>query len=178
MRRGAETMTASPFLVHVARLRRSLGTRSHERMSAPIPGLEITGSRVPEDSDVSVDVRLESVAGGVEASGTVEAPWVGACRRCLEVAKGTLVVKVRELYTEDGDGQETYPLVNDTVDLEVLAHDALLLELPPAPLCRPDCLGICPMCGADRNTEACECVPAPDPRFAVLDALRITDPDH
>jgi uncharacterized protein len=170
-------MTASPFLVHVARLRRSRGSRSHELRSAPIPGLEITGSSVPEDSDVSVDVVLESVAGGIEASGTVEASWAGACRRCLAEASGRLVVPVRELYTETGDGEDTYPLVDDSVDLEVLAHDAVLLELPPAPLCRPDCLGICAMCGADLNEETCDCKPLGDPRFAVLDALRSVDAD-
>ena len=51
---------------------------------------------------------------------------------------------MRELYTEDGDGEETYPLVDDEVDLEPLVRDAVLLELPLAPLCRPDCLGLCP----------------------------------
>lgn len=168
-------MTASPFVVHVARLRRALGSRSNERRSGNIEGLEVTGSRVPEGSQVVVDVVLESVSGGVEAYGTVEASWIGECRRCLAVASGTLVVPVRELFTETGDGDETYPLVNDTVDLEVLAHDAVLLELPPAPLCRQNCLGICPSCGADRNLEPCACKPATDPRFAVLDVLKGAD---
>jgi len=168
-------MTTRPFIVHVARLRRSGASRSHEQRSGPIAGLEVTGSRVPEGSDVSVDVVLEGVAGGVEVAGTVEAPWVGACRRCLAEAKGTLVVPVRELYTQSGDGNETYELRDDTVDLEVLAHDALLLELPPAPLCRPDCQGLCPMCGVDRNLEKCSCETPPNPRFAALDALLSAD---
>jgi uncharacterized protein len=168
-------MTTRPFIVHVARLRRSGASRSHEQRSGPIAGLEVTGSRVPEGSDVSVDVVLEAVAGGVEVAGTVEAPWVGACRRCLAEAKGTLVVPVRELYTQSGDGNETYELRDDTVDLEVLAHDALLLELPPAPLCRPDCQGLCPMCGVDRNLEKCSCEAPTNPRFAALDALLSAD---
>jgi uncharacterized protein len=62
--------------------------------------------------------------------------------------------------------------VNDTIDLEVLAHDAVLLELPPAPLCRQDCLGLCSMCGVDLNTESCNCRPVADSRFAVLDVLK------
>jgi uncharacterized protein len=170
-------MTASPFLVQVARLRRSSGTRSHERRSAPIPDLVVTGSRVPEGSEVSVDVVLESLPGGIEASGTVEATWSGACRRCLAEATGTLILPFRELYTVSGDGEETYPLVDDAVDLEVLAHDAILLELPPAPLCRPDCAGICANCGADLNDGPCDCEPVRDPRFAALDVLRVIDSD-
>jgi uncharacterized protein len=169
-------MTASPFVVHVARLRKAVGSRSHEQISGPIAGLEITGSRVPDGAKVAVDVVLESVFGGVEASGTVEAPWTGECRRCLAVATGRLVVPVRELFTETGDGDETYPLVNDSVDLEVLAHDAVLLELPPAPLCSQSCLGLCSMCGAELNVHRCDCKPVPDPRFAVLDVLKGGDP--
>jgi uncharacterized protein len=168
-------MTTRPFIVHVARLRRSPGGRSHEQRSGPIAGLEVTGSQVPDDAEVSVDVVLESVSGGVEVTGTVVAPWRGACRRCLADATGTLVVPVRELYTQSGVGDETYELRDDTVDLEVLAHDALLLELPPAPLCQPDCKGLCAMCGVDHNLEKCQCETPVDPRFSALDVLRTAD---
>lgn len=168
-------MAKNPFLVHVGRLRRTLGTRVHEQRRGPITGLEVTGSHVPEQADVVVDITLESISGGVEASGTVEAPWAGECRRCLEPAGGTLVVPVRELYMEGGDGEDAYALTDDTVDLEVLAHDALLLELPAAPLCRPDCKGLCSTCGSDRNVEECDCTPAPDPRFAALDVLKSSE---
>jgi uncharacterized protein len=170
-------MGARPFVVHVARLKRQLGHRIEEHVSAPIAGLEITGSKVPEDSDVEVDVVIEAVAGGVEVSGTVESSWVGACRRCLEVATGRLVVPVRELFTEGGDGEEMYPLVDDKIDLEVLAHDAVLLELPAAPLCRPDCKGLCAMCGTELNDATCNCKAPVDARFAVLDVLKDLDPD-
>jgi uncharacterized protein len=65
----------------------------------------------------------------------------------------------------------------ETLDLEVLAHDAILLELPAIPLCRPDCRGICSTCGADLNVAACDCEPPSDPRFAALDVLRAIDTD-
>src|SRR5579862_184801 len=81
--RGVSQMTNRPFIVHVARLRRAAASRAHEQRSGVIPGLEVTGSRVPENSEVSADVVLEAVSGGIEVAGTVEAPWVGACRRSL-----------------------------------------------------------------------------------------------
>jgi uncharacterized protein len=80
---------------------------------------------------------------------------------------------VRELFTRDGDPEETYPLGDDHIDLEPMVHDAVLLELPPAPLCRPDCAGLCPWCGANRNLAPCSCVAPSDPRWAALDALRV-----
>ena len=122
---------------------------------------------------MDADVTVEAVVGGVSVTGTVRAPWVGVCRRCLGEASGELRVPVRELSTEDGDGDETYPLVAEVVDLEPMAHDAVLLELPQAPLCRADCLGLCPDCGADRNVEACSGKSPADPRWSALGALRL-----
>ena len=45
--------------------------------------------------------------------------------------------------------EELYPIVDDDLDLGPLVRDAVVLELPMAPLCRPDCAGLCPRCGAE-----------------------------
>jgi uncharacterized protein len=167
--------THRPFVVHVAKLRRAIGTRWNELRQGSIEGLDCSGSAVPPEESPVADVVLESVLGGVSVTGTVSTTWTGACRRCLTPASGVLRLPVRELYTEGGDGEETYPLVNDEVDLEPLVRDAVLLELPQAPLCRPDCLGLCPFCGVNRNEEVCGCEPPPDPRWGALDALRMSE---
>jgi uncharacterized protein len=85
-----------------------------------------------------------------------------------------LLVHVGELYERNPLEGETYPLSDDDiVDLEPLIRDALLLELPAVPLCRPDCKGLCPSCGVDHNLTSCDCSDAePDPRW---DALRSLD---
>ena len=148
------------------------GQRRRERRAGPLAGLTVSGSAVPPDAEVVVDVMLDSVPGAVVASGTVSAPWRGPCRRCLADAVGAIRAEVREVFEEDFDPEQTYPLRGDQLDLEPLARDAVLLELPLAPLCREDCAGICATCGADRNVAPCGCdVAAPDPRWAALDAL-------
>ena len=59
------------------------------------------------------------------------------------------------------------------VDADALAREVLVLGLPLAPLCRPDCAGLCQTCGADLNLGDCGCPPVDaDPRWAALDALR------
>ena len=64
------------------------------------------------------------------------------------------------------------------VDGEILETDPILIEqlqlnIPMKPLCREDCQGLCPVCGADKNTGACSCVESsPDPRWAALAALK------
>jgi uncharacterized protein len=55
--------------------------------------------------------------------------------------------------------------------LRPLVRDALLLELPLAPLCREDCRGLCAHCGADLNDGPCDCAPPRDPRWDALDVL-------
>ncbi len=152
-------MTASPFLVHVARLRRSNGSRTHEQRSGAIAASVVTGSRVPEGSEVAVDVVLESMSGGIEAYGTVEATLVGRLQAVPRRGhRDPRAPGPRALHPVRRRRRDI-PLADDTVDLEVLAHDAILLELPPAPLCRPDCLGLCSTCGADLNERTCDCEP-------------------
>jgi uncharacterized protein len=166
-------MAYRPFAVNVAVLRRSPGTRQHEWRRGRIEGLAVTGSLVPAGQDTAVDADLEAVHAGVVVTATVETRWVGECRRCLTPVAGDVRARVRELYEPGSDGEETYPLYGDQLDLALLARDAVVLELPQVPLCREDCQGLCPYCGANRNEIDCghDLVPT-DPRWAALDALR------
>jgi uncharacterized protein len=160
-----------PFRVEVGALRHQPGGRRVVQLSGGLPGLAVSGSAVPDDAEIEADLVLEAVHEGILVTGTLRAPWRGACRRCLGRAAGTLVVGVRELWSEHGDDETTYRLEGDLLDLEPLVHDACILDLPLAPLCGEGCLGLCPECGADRNLEPCACVPAPDPRWAGLSVI-------
>ena len=160
-------------MVHLGALARTPGTRRAERCEGLIAGLRVSGSAVPDDATVVADVVLEAVPGGAIVRGSVEAPWAGECRRCLGEAAGRLRSEVWEVFEEQPDPEQTYPLHGDQLDLEPMARDAVLLELPLVPLCREGCRGLCPTCGADLNLGDCDCEPAvSDPRWAALDALR------
>ena len=166
-------MSRSPFVVNVAALLQRPGSRRPEHRRGTIGGLAVTGSCVPSESEVEVSLELEAVPGAVIARGTVRAPWEGQCRRCLAPTGGTVLVEVQELFDEAGQTEETYGLVGDQIDLEPLARDAVLLDLPLAPLCRELCQGLCPRCGADLNLGSCGCSEeTADPRWAALDALK------
>src|SRR3954469_20142872 len=163
----------NPFLVTVVALRRQIGNIRREQRRGPLQGLQVSGSSVPDDAEVDVEAVLESVHGGIVVTADVVAPWAGECRRCLRPVAGEVHSHVRELYEQDSDGEETYPLRGDQLDLAPLARDAVLLELPQAPLCTEDCLGLCPECGANRNESDCgHVISTTDPRWAALDALR------
>ncbi len=162
---------AGAFHLDVGRLRRRNGDRRDVHIEAHIPDLFITASRVPEGSSVLVDGVLESVPGGVLLTARVTAPFEGECRRCLEMATGTLEAKVVELVTDEADPETGYAIDGDTLDVRDIVHDACILELPLAPLCREGCIGLCPICGVNRNLEQCSCQPPADPRWAALAGL-------
>ena len=75
--------------------------------------------------------------------GTLTAAWTAACSRCLEPVAGEISVHVDELFETLPLEGETYQLDEDVIDLEPMVRDALLLELPLAPLCSADCAGLC-----------------------------------
>lgn len=162
------------LVINVADLAHRPGARRHERVSGRVGEMRVVGTSVPNDTEVVVDTLLEWVHEGVLASGEVAAEWEGECRRCLRPLHGRTTAEFRELFEPRPQEGETYALRHDHIDLEPLAREALLVELPLAPLCRPDCRGLCPTCGADRNAGPCGCAEVEgDPRWQVLDALKV-----
>jgi uncharacterized protein len=99
---------------------------------------------------------------------------VGPCMRCLEDAQQEIVVDAREVDQPGGGDDLASPYVDgDVLDVATWAHDALALATPDRVLCRPDCAGLCPICGADLNEAGPEHghESAPDPRWAKLREL-------
>ena len=103
----------------------------------------------------------------------------GPCFRCLEDARLEQSIHAREYQATNpaGDDELRSPYVaDDNLDLSSWARDALALALPDKILCRPDCAGLCPVCGKDLNVEPhAHDEVASDPRWAALDALRDAD---
>lgn len=104
-----------------------------------------------------------------------EATLAGPCMRCLSDAASAFEVDAREV-SQPGEGEELEsPYVQDGVlDLRGWARDALALTLPAQLLCRPECAGLCPVCGIDLNDAGPDHVHErePDPRWSKLSELR------
>ncbi len=177
-------MAVGPLVVHVARLRRSLGTTERIKTSVALDAERLApatpaDSRVPEGAEADCDFVLESYSGGIMVTGVLRVPWSGQCRRCTAPVEGTLVISMKERYCDppgrgEPEDEEAFPIVDEAIDLGPMVHEAILTELPLAPLCAEDCRGLCPYCGIDRNEQTCACVAPRDPRWASLDVLRST----
>jgi uncharacterized protein len=121
-------------------------------------GVELVS--VPEGAELELDIQLERVTEGVLVTGTVRAPLVGECARCLDLFASATEVRFTELFTheasDEDDAADGYLMDGDLLDLEPALRDALVLELPLAPLCAEDCPGLCSECGirlADAGPE-------------------------
>ena len=160
-----------PLRIDLVEIRRKLATRRPFQREATMDGLVVGSTFVPEDEPVSVELDLESVSNGVMVHGMIRAPWEGECRRCLETVRGGVEVEVQELFSDNGDPDEIYPIDGDEIDLRPMVRDAIVLNLPLAPLCRPDCLGPDP----DRYPALVEGDGPADRRWAGLSELRFDD---
>lgn len=177
----------APLVIDTRELGRRAGSMRRVRRSVPAPadiGLQVIG--VPEGADLELDLRLEAVVDGVLVSGTAGAWLAGECVRCLDPLRRLIVVSLQELYVypdeEDvgrgpgGDDGEELRLEGDLLDLEPLLRDAVVLELPLAPLCRTDCPGLCPECGARLADDPAHHHPTTDSRWAALAELLAAAP--
>lgn len=183
-REGRSSGFRSPLVIDVSRLGRRPGSLLTHRETVPSPlriGVELIA--IEKGAPLDLDLTLQSVSEGVLVSGTVSAPTVGECARCLTELTGEVEIDLTELYaypdsatdeTTEADevsrvGSSGQP---DTVDLEQPIIDAVGLALPFSPLCRPDCPGLCPDCGVALATaEPGHHHDKIDPRWAKLAAL-------
>lgn len=147
----------SSLSVDVSELLRHPGATKPIRVRSSVSGLSLPLSRVREGSDLDVNLRIEALVEGIRVSGRVGGEFTVECRRCLmEVAKPTDVqVDALYLYPGAAGDEDAYAIQGEGIDLEPAIRDAVVLALPLNPLCRDDCRGLCPTCGADRNERDC-----------------------
>lgn len=137
------------------------------------------------EGPVGVTLRVGRSLQMFTVSGSLGATLRGECCRCLAGARAQVRAQMQFLLqrkeaTEDEmaavaeeDGVEIVDPGVKEVDLVERLHDALVLELPLRIYCKPDCLGLCPRCGEDRNRVACSCAEqVDDPRWEVLAQLK------
>lgn len=111
---------------------------------------------------LEVDLTAHEVGDGVLVRGTLRTSVRQQCRRCLEPVEQDVDTHVDLYFADDGQGDdgEVYPLPRgDDLDLTDAVREQVLLQAPEFTLCREECRGLCPTCGADLNQGACECVP-------------------
>jgi uncharacterized protein len=149
------------------------GASKQHRVASTVEGLGIELARVRDDEPVEGELLLEALVEGILVTGTLRATLALRCARCLTELEQPFEVQVHELFVVDPEPDtDDYPLDPEgSLELDQMVRDAIGVELPFSPLCRPDCLGLCPVCGGDRNRGECPGHVEVDPRWAALEHL-------
>lgn len=134
-------------------------------------------------------VRLMRTNAGVLAQGDLHVEVTLSCARCLAPVRVPLDVPLEEVYTPTLDiltGKPVEPEEEDRalwidahhiLDLTEVLRQNVLVSIPMQVLCKPDCRGLCPICGSNLNEGPCACQPEVDPRWAALtDLLKKSNP--
>ena len=132
-------------------------------------------------TDLQVDflrgtIRAVRIQRGLLLQGTVHSQLELECVRCLEPFIFPISVELEETFWVPGSGPRPKGAytVSDSgwLDLAPVLREQIWVAIPMKPLCRPDCKGLCPQCGANLNRGPCGCEnDAVDPRLAPLRAL-------
>ena len=166
-------VAARALLVNAVELLRRPGTERDIDLRVPTEALGLSDARFRADDEVHVQLHLESLIDAIVVVGTIDVPWHGACRRCLTSLDEVTSSEVDELYQTVVTNPDAFEIVGDQLDLLPMVRELALLDAPEAPLCRPDCAGLCAVCGVDLNDSTCPCeAPVLPSVWDVLDQLK------
>jgi len=127
-------------------------------------------------SELRVELRMESLHDGILVSADIDGTAAGECGRCLIDIEQAVQVEIQELFAYSSDEAFEYEVHEDTIDLEPVIRDAVVLSLPFQPVCQEDCLGLCPQCGVRLlDNPGHEHENPVDPRWAALGSLAAFD---
>jgi uncharacterized protein len=152
------------------------GEEHREALDVELPAFEFGGQRyLPVPELVTAELVVTRAMTGTLFTLAFETRLHGPCYRCLGDAVLVVPIRVTEYQASSPDDEEltTSYLVDDLLEVSAWARDAVALALPDKILCRPDCAGLCAVCGKNLNDEPhIHDEQTPDPRWAALEALR------
>jgi uncharacterized protein len=134
---------------------------------------------------VGINLVVERRGFDVRVRGTLKAQAELTCSRCLDPANVSIASDFDQLY----ESNAIHPLSGeialqekdtdigffsgDTIEINDIIREQILLALPMKPICREGCRGLCPHCGRNMNAEACDCeMLFSDPRLAELSKIK------
>jgi uncharacterized protein len=171
--------TAPTTIIDLGRLSLAHGEGARLDLPVHLDPLRLGGQTyLPQGGELQARLDVSRPSSGYAFRLRFPVRIEGPCVRCLEEAAVEAEVDAREVDQSDTDDEELLSpyVVDDQLDLGRWAHDAAVLAVPPRILCRPDCAGLCPVCGVslnDADPSAHEHRTGGDPRWAKLRELKL-----
>lgn len=133
---------------------------------------------VPEGAPMTIDLQLEGLHEGILVTADLSVEASSECVRCLDPVRLPLQVDFQELFAYSSSDSDSYTVADDSVDLESIIRDAVVLELPFQPVCDAECFGLDPATGEKRTEPPSAAVAREvDPRWQELSKLLPSEPE-
>lgn len=164
------------MMVHIAAVLAAVGASLPFAFETQAENLDLRGEGFSFTGTIVVQGEITNTGQACRIHGMVKGGKSFVCDRCLgHFCKEESYVFDEEVQWEGGaacDGTALLTAESETIDIEALVRDTILSAQPLNNICRPDCRGLCPKCGADLNQGECGCDRfVPDPRFSALQQL-------
>ena len=152
----------------------ALAESSHYEGEIDLPLLQVGPDDYTFSAPLPWSVDVTNTGSALLVAGSVTGEATCACARCLDDVSYSLQGEIEgyfliegayaqggddEGWDEDEPGEDEFDVLpaDHVIDLEPLIRAALMVEAPNVPLCREDCAGLCPSCGANLNEGPCGC---------------------
>jgi uncharacterized protein len=125
----------------------------------PMENLRLGGERMDFTEPVRVRGECQFTGKDFLLRGTIAARYEATCSRCACNVRAGLEIPFRAVFSRHPDpgDPDVYVFEGNVIDLIPMTADELIVNFPMRHLCGPDCRGLCPVCGADRNVTDCGC---------------------
>ena len=166
-------------IIDLARLSLTHGEGARLDLPVQLDPLELGGQTyMPQGGELKTRIDVSRPSNGYAFRLRFPVHIEGPCMRCLDPATVETEVDAREVDQSDTDDEELRSpyVIDDQLDLGRWAHDAAVLAIPSRILCRPDCAGLCPVCGESLNDvdpEDHKHDTGTDPRWSKLNELKL-----
>ncbi len=161
--------------ISVAEIKKNLGKQKTFSYILNPEELDISDSDIHILGTISAEGKISNVGNILLLEAVITAKVQHACDRCLKELVTCIKAEVTEEFYISGTeeiGKDAYTCDSDILDITEPLREGLLLAEPMRTLCKEDCLGLCPICGADLNIDCCDCDRTSfDPRLTVLKRL-------
>jgi uncharacterized metal-binding protein YceD (DUF177 family) len=120
---------ASPLLINIIEMTRRAGTLKDIEITIPVSTFDFADKRLNDETEIEIALQLESINGGIIVQGTVTGQSQLLCGRCLRTIEYANVASIDEMYQRVPDNPDAYPIVGESLDLQPMVREMVLLSL-------------------------------------------------
>lgn len=152
-------------------------------LELPLNDQEFAGEEIRFTSQAAMEGTYSMSGEGVTVRGELKVEYTRQCSLCLSPVAARAECEFEDMFYKEQnpeDPNDLFLIENYTIDMTAYAESLVFLNMPMTAKCRPDCKGMCPVCGANLNISQCSCGRADTPSdtrkpFAALEDLLTRD---